>query len=172
MIPVIGAWLAQKGASALVKPLAIAGVVAVVGVAGWLAYRYVDGLTQQVATLTANNAKLDIMRQEAEARGDALRRHIEDVAAKVEHNNAMLGQVAADAAQARADAKATANMFAKHNLGRLLNAKPELLERRINAGTARVQRLLEQASTPGGQAGAGSATGSSEAGHPPVAGPR
>jgi hypothetical protein len=168
MIPFIAPLLAGRG----LKLLLIGGAVAAVGFAGFLAYRYVDGLTEKVAILSANNAKLELAFQEAQARGDALRDHIQRVAIEVEENNKRLSDLAVEAATARAEAKATANLFAKHDFKGLVNAKPELLEKRINAGTARVQRLLEQASTVGGEAGSGAAAGQGATGAASGSGPR
>lgn len=123
-----------------------------------LSYRHHSGLVESNAQLTGQVATLkeDVSREKA--RADAFEKSIDrwDSAAKVQ------AKALEDLTTAQRDAGAYSrelkDVLSKHDLGALAKRKPGLIERRVNDGSDRVLRLLEQATqapaADGGQAAA------------------
>lgn len=72
-----------------------------------------------------------------------------------------------DERRARAETRRLNELYAKHDLTALALARPGLIERRVNAGTARVGRLLECASGLDSDDCRGGGGAAGEAGPPP-----
>lgn len=123
-----------------------------------LSYRHHSGLVESNARLAGQVATLkeDVSREKA--RADAFEKSIDrwDSAAKVQ------AKALEDLTTAQRDAGAYSrelkDVLSKHDLGALAKRKPGLIERRVNDGSDRVLRLLEQATqapaADGGQAAA------------------
>lgn len=116
---------------------------------------YKDALSSSQA---ATNAALKAVAQQAQAR-------------KAEEE--ALEAVRRTADEATSELNRLRDTFARHNLEAIAHRRPGLLERHINDGTARLSRLLEQASG-GSDDGAGRAPAASapQAAAPKVATPR
>ena len=127
------------------------GGLAIVAAAG-AGFLYVRGLSDRVADLSTENARLDAAVQIERAGRRRLSDHLDDVVAEQERNNRRLDALADKAAAARQTARETAEIFAEHDLGRLLDERPDLLESRINRGTDRAIERVRDASRFDGDA--------------------
>ena len=136
------------------------GIAIVVAVAANVAllYRHYSGLVESKARLTGQIATLteDISREKA--RADAFEKAIDqwDSAAKTQAK--ALEDFATAQREAGAYSRVLKDVLSKHDLGALAKRKPGLIERRVNDGSDRALRLLEQstqaAAADGGQAAA------------------
>jgi hypothetical protein len=134
---------------------AILALVLVLGIGGsvygfWKQY---NGLVQDNAALSASAAQMEIAVQVQDATIEAQREALtkwEEVQAEVQ---ARLQEIADGQANARAERERLIEVFSDHDLAKLLDARPELILRRINDGTASAFRMLECAS--GGSGGPG-----------------
>lgn len=121
-----------------------------------LSYRHYSGLVESNAQLTGQVATLteDVSREKA--RADAFEKSIDrwDSAAKAQVK--ALEDLTIAQREAGAYSRELKDVLSKHDLGVLAKRKPGLIERRINDGSDRALRLLEQstqaAATDGGQA--------------------
>lgn len=121
-----------------------------------LSYRHYFGLVESNAQLTGQVAALkeDVSREKA--RADAFEKTIDrwDSAAKVQAK--ALEDLATAQREAGAYSRELKDVLSKHDLGALAKRKPGLIERRVNDGSDRALRLLEQSTqataTDGGQA--------------------
>jgi chromosome segregation ATPase len=133
----------------------IAIVVAVTAAVA-LSYRHYSGLVESNAQLTGQVATLkeDVSREKA--RADALEKSIDrwDSAAKAQAK--ALEDLTTAKREAGAYSRELKDVLSKHDLGALAKRKPGLIERRINDGSDRALRLLEQSTqataADGGQA--------------------
>ena len=130
------------------------GVVVAAVVA--LSYRHYSGLVESNAQLTGQVATLkeDVSREKA--RADAFEKTIDrwDSAAKAQVK--ALEDLATAQREAGAYSRELKDVLSKHDLGALAKRKPGLIERRVNDGSDRALRLLEQ-STQAPAAGGGQA---------------
>lgn len=121
-----------------------------------LSYRHYSGLVESNAKLTGQVATLkeDVSREKA--RADAFEKTIDkwDSAAKVQAK--ALEDLATAQREAGAYSRELKDVLSKHDLGALAKRKPGLIERRVNDGSDRALRLLEQ-STQAPAAGGGQA---------------
>lgn len=133
------------------------GVALVTAVA--LSYRHYSGLVESNALLTGQVSTLqgDVSREKA--RADAYERSIDrwDEAARVQAE--ALSELTTAQREAGAYSRELKDVLSKHDLGALAKRKPGLIERRVNDGSDRALRLLEQSTQApaagGGQAAAG-----------------
>lgn len=133
----------------------IAIVVAVTAAVA-LSYRHYSGLVESNAQLTGQVATLkeDVSREKA--RADAFEKSIDrwDSAAKAQAK--ALEDLTTAQREAGAYSRELKDVLSKHDLGALAKRKPGLIERRVNDGSDRALRLLEQstqaAAADGGQA--------------------
>jgi len=110
-------------------------------------YFYVTGLQNDVKTLTANNATLELS---VKTQGETIQAQEDNIVRWEEAQAAMqvqLEAMARVATEARSESRRLQNVFANHNLEELARRKPTLIERRINSGTDDSIRLLECASS-------------------------
>lgn len=124
-----------------------------------LSYRHYSGLVESNALLTGQVSTLqgDVSREKA--RADAYERSIDrwDEAARVQAE--AMGELTTAQREAGAYSRELKDVLSKHDLGALAKRKPGLIERRVNDGSDRALRLLEQSTQApaagGGQAAAG-----------------
>lgn len=125
--------------------LLAAGLASIIG----LAYFHYTGLVADRARLEANQATLTLTLARSQEATAAAVEAVGEWKAASERMAQELARLAAVQAEARAEARRLNDLFSRHNLEELARAKPGLVERRVNAGTARALRLLECA-TGGG----------------------
>lgn len=135
------------GLSGLSTKLLIAGIAATaIGTIIFLGYQHYTGLIEDNATLRTNNATLEtaigLQENTIAAQTEALVTW-QDAQAEMLRNAERMQEVAT---MATAQMRLFNDLFAKHNLEELALAKPALLERRLNSGTADMLRMLECAS--------------------------
>lgn len=110
------------------KIYAILGIVAIVGSIGTGAFVYVSSLQERVATLQANNAKLE---GAVRTQQETIKRTTEDA----KHFQQLSTQLAADLQVAEAGIDQLRQTLANHDLTKLTLAKPGLIQTRINNAT-------------------------------------
>ena len=132
--------------------LIILGVLSVVGYGG---YMYYKDTQQRIATLTENNAKLEVAIQISEESVAILQT---DIAKNAELNRELQGQL--QVAERYGDQ--LRNTLRKHNLTHLANKKPSLIERKMQNATNRLWDCLADITNPDGvQSDAGTKSGDS-----------
>lgn len=139
-------------------------LVAVVAVS----YSHYSSLVSDNARQSGEIAKLkeDVAREQGLVEGYRL------TVDKWEAAAAIQAQALADFSNAQREAgvyqKALADVISKHDLGALAKRKPGLVENRVNAGSDRVNRLLESATgaNPAVPSGAKGAASAGAPGHP------
>ena len=130
---------------------AFIAVVLVLGIGGSVYgfWKHYDGMVQDNATLTASAAKAELAVQvqsaTIEAQRDALGKW-EEAQSVIQ---AQLQEIANGQVEARAERERLIEIFNDHDLAALLDARPELILRRINDGTDSAFRMLECASGSG-----------------------
>ena len=112
--------------------LAIVGIVATVGTG---AFVYVSSLQERVATLQANNAKLE---GAVRTQQETIKRATEDA----KHFEQLNTQLSADLKAAEAGVDKLRSTLANHDLTRLTLAKPGLIQTRINNATNELFKQL------------------------------
>lgn len=126
----------------------IAGVAAAaIGLIITLSFKHYTGLLEDVETLTASNAQLQVAIEIEKSTSAAKDSALLDWQMAAEQSQLENEQLAIRAKAASAEVRRLNAIFAEHDLTRLTLAKPGLIERRINSGTARIGRLLECASS-------------------------
>jgi len=103
------------------------------GVVGKL---YYDDTQRRIATLTENNAKLEVAVQTQEEA-------IQTLQADYARANEELQKVNQEFARTRQQNNVLSDKLARHDLGVLGNAKPRLVERTINRASAKAGRCFE-----------------------------
>lgn len=122
--------------------LAALAILSVVGV-GYTHYRNV--LAERESAL-AERDQLAIANAGLEASRDAFRQQAESA-------RRAMDDLTATAAEARIEVDNLNEKLRKHDLEKLAKAKPGLVERRINRGTAGVLGMFESATAPGNGGG-------------------
>jgi hypothetical protein len=117
-----------------------------------LGYRHYSGMVRQGQEQAARVAELEVaLAVEQEA--------VRTLQAQAEELQADLKEQGRVAQRASAEARRLNAIFAEHDLTRLALAKPGLVERRVNDGTARVGRVLVCLTTPDCDDGSANAPG-------------
>lgn len=125
----------------------IAGVATLaLGLIITLAYRHYTGMQERIVTLEKSNAELQLAIEVEQSTSAAKDAAILEWQLNYEEQQLENERLAAVAQAASAEARRLNGIFAEHDLTRLTLAKPGLIERRINSGTARAFSLLECAS--------------------------
>ncbi len=136
MFALLGGW------KTVIIGLAALAVVSAVG----LAYKHYTDLVANNAALTARVGQMDLAIQAQDdtilAQKDAIAQwNAAALEFQAQIENLREGQIMA------ADERRRLNvLLSEHDLTKLVNAKPGLMERRINSGTVRIHRMLECAS--------------------------
>ena len=121
-----------------------------------LSYRHYSGLVESNAQLTGQVATLkeDVSREKA--RANAFEKSIDRWDSAVKAQVKALEDLTTARREAGAYSRELKDVLSKHDLGALAKRKPGLIEHRINDGSDRALRLLEQstqaAAPDGGQA--------------------
>lgn len=128
----------------------IAGVATLaLGLIITLAANHYKGLLAENTALAASNAELALALEVQGATVNAQESALLDWQIAAEEAELMNVELQRVAQQATSETRRLNAIFAEHDLTRLSLAKPGLIERRLNSGTSRVQRMLECASDPG-----------------------
>lgn len=127
-------------------PWKIAGLgiiaLAVVTAVG-LGYRHYNNLLLENQTLKANNVKLEVAVEQQQQTIARAQETIDSWAEAQRQFTARVQELTAVLETASAETKRLNDVFAQHNFGELAQRKPGLIQRRVNDGTARINRLLE-----------------------------
>jgi hypothetical protein len=119
-------------------------IMGVLGAVGYGGYMYYKDTQQRIATLTANNAKLETAVQISEQSIATLQ---SDIAKNAELNNRLQREL--QIAEGYGDQlRAT---LQKHNLTHLANKKPGLIERKMQNATNRLWDDLADITNPSGR---------------------
>ena len=118
--------------------LIIMGVIGAVGYGGYLYYKDTQ---QRIATLTDNNAKLEVAVQISEDSVELLQ---DDITKNAELNRELQSQL--QVAEQYGDQ--LRNTLRKHNLTHLANKKPGLIERKMQNATNRLWNDLADITNP------------------------
>ena len=120
--------------------LIIMGVIGAVGYGGYLYYKDTQ---QRIATLTENNAKLEVAVQISEDSVELLQ---DDIVKNAELNRELQKEL--QVAEKYGDQ--LRNTLRKHNLTHLANKKPGLIERKMQNATNRLWNDLVDITNPNG----------------------
>ena len=135
------------GLSILSTKLIIAGIaVAAIGTIIFLGYTHYTGLVADNAILQANAKVLKTAVGIQSETIDVQTRVLKDWQEAQEDLLENIERMQEVAVSATMQMRLFNDLFAKHDLEKLAHAKPVLLERRLNSGTANILRLLECAS--------------------------
>jgi len=133
-----------------IKMVVFGGAIVAVVTAVGLGYRSYTNLQVQVSTLKADNAvkevALSIQNETIGAQANALGAWKLSQSLLVER----VTQLKTEYETARKEVDRLNGIFSRHNLTELAKAKPQLIENRINAGSASIGRMLECATTNNG----------------------
>ncbi len=138
------------------KMAAIAAVVAVVATIIGALYWQNSNLTAEVAVLNENNGKLEAAVSTQQAAIDAYKDAQAEWSFAFEDLQDRLLESERVAMQATEEKRRLNDLFTKHNLTALTLAKPGLIERRINSGTAGVWSVLHDLTAGSADGGRGS----------------
>lgn len=116
-------------------------VLGLLGSAAYGAKYYYDSTQARIATLTENNAKLEVAIKTSQETIDRL---AQDAVEMEQHNRELTTQLQ----EASAYKDELLGKLQKHNLSLLSLKKPGLIETRINKGTRDVFNELEQIGIP------------------------
>ena len=118
-------------------------IMGVLGAVGYGGYMYYKDTQQRIATLTENNAKLEIAVQISEDSVELLQN---DIAKNAELNRELQKEL--QIAEQYGDQ--LRNTLRKHNLTHLANKKPGLIERKMQNATNRLWNDLADITNPNG----------------------
>lgn len=127
--------------------MAIVGIaaLAVLTIIG-LGYRHYVGLVDTVATLRSNNTKLEAAVHLQQDTISVQKDVLHEWSLSQEKLLSRIEQLQAATERAGADTRRLEDLFSRHDLSALVQRKPGLIERRLNAGTRAANGLLECAS--------------------------
>ena len=118
-------------------------IMGVLGVVGYGGYMYYKDTQQRIATLTENNAKLEVAVQISEDSVELLQ---DDIVKNAELNRELQKEL--QVAEKYGDQ--LRNTLRKHNLTHLANKKPGLIERKMQNATNRLWNDLADITNPNG----------------------
>lgn len=127
--------------------LAAISVLAIIGVVIWR----VTSLIGDVATLSGERASYAAAFEEQKTATRAAVERIELQQADYNRLQATQAELQAVATEARQEARRLNELFAEHDLAALAQARPGLVERRVNDGTRAALRMLECVTAAGGR---------------------
>ena len=141
MLPVIGAAAGFLGKNW--KLVAIGGAA----LALYFAYNGYQDLKNDKAQLEGNQAVLEGAVEVERASLESALGAIEDWQMAQKKLQKKIEEMNAFSVEANEEVRRLDELFANHDFGALVLAKPGLMERRINSGTRRIFRMLETATT-------------------------
>ena len=109
----------------------------------WLGYHHYAKTVEANAVLRANQAQLELALKTEQARGESARKVIDEWKREQEERERALQDMAKHQKKAMTEIEKLREMFAKHDLEKLAREKPEFVQRLVNAGTRRFNRLFE-----------------------------
>jgi hypothetical protein len=118
-------------------------IMGVIGAVGYGGYMYYKDTQQRIATLTDNNAKLEVAVQISEDSVELLQ---DDITKNAELNRELQKEL--QVAEKYGDQ--LRNTLRKHNLTHLANKKPGLIERKMQNATNRLWNDLADITNPNG----------------------
>mgnify|MGYP003647346681 FL=1 len=118
-------------------------IMGVIGAVGYGGYMYYKDTQQRIATLTDNNAKLEVAVQISEDSVELLQ---DDIEKNAELNRELQKEL--QVAEKYGDQ--LRNTLRKHNLTHLANKKPGLIERKMQNATNRLWNDLADITNPNG----------------------
>jgi hypothetical protein len=118
-------------------------IMGVIGAVGYGGYMYYKDTQQRIATLTENNAKLEVAVQISEDSVELLQ---DDIVKNAELNRELQKEL--QIAEQYGDQ--LRNTLRKHNLTHLANKKPGLIERKMQNATNRLWNDLVDITNPNG----------------------
>jgi TRAP-type mannitol/chloroaromatic compound transport system substrate-binding protein len=83
-----------------------------------------------------------------QARAESAEANLEFMQNSIAQQQQTLARLAEESVQIRQEQQEVIDIFAEHDLKRLAEAKPNLIEKRVNAGTQRVFDELEELTNP------------------------
>lgn len=124
--------------------LALYGIaaLAVASIIG-LGYSHYTGLIEDNATLRENNVTLQVAVKGQQAAVTAAARAVEEWKESADRLGKVISEMTETQRSATVQTRRLNDVFAKHDLEALALAKPGLIERRVNSGSAAARRLLE-----------------------------
>lgn len=140
-------------------------VAALVAAAGALYWHYTTVVSDRNEALAKVGA-LEVENQVQDETITTLETRIDEWAEANKRLQEVVSEMAEAQREATAEQRRLTDVLSKHDLTALSLAKPGLLERRINSGTARIFRMFECASGGGSDCAGGSGPAGSEAGSP------
>jgi Na+-transporting NADH:ubiquinone oxidoreductase subunit NqrC len=120
----------------MLKVYALIVVLGLVGGVGYGGYYYYKDTQQRIKTLTENNAKLEVAKQ---LQDDTIQTLVEDA----EDFRVLNKKLATDLQEAEEYRNNLIDKLRKHDLTRLSQKKPSLVENKINNGTKKLFERLE-----------------------------
>lgn len=120
----------------MLKVYALIVVLGLVGGVGYGGYYYYKDTQQRIKTLTENNAKLEVAKQ---LQDDTIQTLVEDA----EDFRVLNKKLATDLQKAEEYRNNLIDKLRKHDLTRLSQKKPSLVENKINNGTKKLFERLE-----------------------------
>ena len=127
----------------MIKVYLLLAIMAILGAVGYGGYMYYKDTQSRIATLTANNAKLETAVQISEQSIETLRG---DIAKNAKLNNRLQREL--QTAETYGDQ--LRDTLRKHNLTHLANKKPSLIERKMQNATNRLWDCLADITNPNG----------------------
>jgi len=120
----------------MLKVYALIVVLGLVGGVGYGGYYYYKDTQQRIKTLTENNAKLEVAKQQQD---DTIQTLVEDA----EDFRVLNKKLATELQKAEEYRNNLIDKLRKHDLTRLSQKKPSLVENKINNGTKKLFERLE-----------------------------
>lgn len=139
-------FVAAMGAKNMLKIGAALAVAFVI----FLGYRYVVNLSAENGQLRENLGKMELALGVERGATDAAVEKVYQWKAAQEHYQAKIEKLEKIRDEANAEKRRLQSIFGRHDLAALALGKPALVERILNRGTERIQRMLTCATTPGG----------------------
>lgn len=125
------------------------GAGAAVALAVALAYNHYTGLLKDRETLKQNVATLESALTVEKAATEAAVEKVDEWRTAFTNLQEDIQALSETQARSRDEVRRLQSIFTEHNLGKLAEARPALIEKRINDGSRRINGLLECASGGG-----------------------
>lgn len=122
------------------------GAGAAVALAVALAYNHYTGLLRDRETLKSNAAVMELALEEQKAATEAAESKVDEWRDAFTQLQEDIQGLAETQKRSRDELRRLQSIFSKHDLATLALERPDLVEPRINAGSARINRLLQCAS--------------------------
>lgn len=127
----------------------IGAAVAILFVIGivYAGYRHIENLQERALAAEANAATAKAAFETEKGAVVAMQAHVADLVRQQAETQARVDALSAQQQENAAAVTKLQGIFAKHDMEKLADAKPKLVERAINAGSDRAWGLLRDAGT-------------------------